>query len=396
MQSQNPIFIPGPTNIPERIRLAMARPAWDHRTEAFEAFFGPLREDLKTVFGTEQGEVVLFTGSGTTGWDVALSNLLAPGDRVLATSHGMFSQRWIDLARSLGLVVDVIEAEWGEGIPMDAMESALAEDTQGAIKAVLAVHNETATGVTSDIGRVRQAMDQQQHPALLFVDGVSSIGSLPFHMDDWGVDVAVSGSQKGFMLPTGLAVVAISERAEQEAAARTHPRGHLDLGPMLKATRANSYPWTPAIGLIGALRESVDMLMEEGLPAVYARHTHLAGGVRAAAEAWGLPICAKHPALYSDTVTAIHVPAPHSAAELVAHANRRYGVSFGVGLGPLSDRVFRIGHLGQLTETLLLSGLATAEMALLDLGVAIEPGSGVAAAQGHFRAVIAESQEQIA
>lgn len=396
MESQNPIFIPGPTNIPERIRLAMARPAWDHRTDAFEVFFGPLRADLRAVFGTERGEVVLFTGSGTTGWDVALSNLLAPGDRVLATSHGMFSQRWIELARSLGLEVELIEAEWGEGIPLEAIESALADDSAGTIRAVLAVHNETATGVTSDIARIREALDRQDHQALLFVDGVSSVGSMPFHMDDWGVDVAVSGSQKGFMLPTGLAVVAVSERAELEAAARSHPRGHLDLGPMLKASRANTYPWTPAIGLMGALRESVDMLLEEGLPAVFARHTHLAGGVRAAAEGWGLPICAKRPELYSDTVTAIHIPAPHRASELVAHANRRYGVSFGAGLGPLSDRVFRIGHLGQLTETTLLGGIATAEMALLDLGVAIEPGSGVAAAQDHFRDAIAETHEQIA
>ena len=385
MQSQNPIFIPGPTNIPERIRLAMAQPAWDHRSPEFDQLIVPLCADIRSVFGTEQGDIALFTGSGTTGWDIAMGNLLAPGERVLAASQGMFSQRWIDLARRMGLDVEVVEVEWGEGLPLEAFESILAADTQHAIRAVLAVHNETATGVTSDIGQLRAVLDDCGHEALLMVDGVSSVASLPFEMDAWGVDLAVAGSQKGFMLPTGLAVVAVSQRAQAQLKNVDHAQGHLDLAVILEAGRQGGYPWTPAISLIQALRISVDMLLEEGLAQVYARHAHIASGVRAAVNAWGLPIFAKHPALYSNTVTAIALPEAVSGKALVAHANERYRMSFGGGLGAFQDRLFRIGHLGSTTESMVLSGLATAEMAMADVGVKLDAGSGVAAAQQVYR-----------
>jgi len=385
MPMANPLFIPGPTNIPERLRLTMARSAWDHRGPRFAQLISPLRERLRSVFGSRQAEMAFFTGSGTAGWEVALTNVLSPGDQVLATRHGMFSQRWIALARRLGLEVQVIDAPWGEGIPADRLAEVLRGDRQQRIRAVLAVHNETATGVTSDIAAVRRALDAASHPGLLMVDGVSSIASLPFRMDDWGVDVAVAGSQKGFMLPTGLAIVAVSPRARAAAADQTGPRGYLDLSAMLEALEAGSYPYTPAVGLLDALDESLAMLHEEGLEAVYARHAHIAAGVRAAVGAWGLELCARRPALASDTVTAIRVPEGFSADAVVQRAQTRYGVSFGIGLGQLADRVFRIGHLGQMSEAMALAGIATAEMALLDLGFPITAGSGVAAAQSQYR-----------
>jgi alanine-glyoxylate transaminase/serine-glyoxylate transaminase/serine-pyruvate transaminase len=385
MQIANPLFIPGPTNIPERVRLAMARSAWDHRGPRFAELIRPLRERLAAVLGSREATVAFFTGSGTAGWEVALTNLLCSGDRVLATRHGMFSQRWIDLARRLGLEVEVIDAPWGEGIPADSLTEVLRADRQQRIRAVLAVHNETATGVISDIGAVRRALDAAGHPALLMVDGVSSIASLPFHMDDWGVDVAVAGSQKGFMLPTGLAIVAVSPRARAATAEHPGPRGYLDLSAMLEALEAGSYPYTPAVGLLEALNESLAMLHEEGLEVVYARHARIAAGVRAAVDAWGLELCARRPSLASDTVTTIRVPEGFSADAVVQLAQTRYGVSFGIGLGQLADRVFRIGHLGQMSETMALAGIATAEMTLLDLGFPITAGSGVAAAQDQYR-----------
>ena len=385
MQAANPLFIPGPTNIPERLRLAMARSAWDHRGPRFAELVPPLREQLASVFGSRQASIAFFTGSGTAGWEVALSNVLKPGDRVLATRHGMFSQRWIELARRLGLEVEVVEAPWGEGIPADALGEVLRADPSHRIRAVLAVHNETATGVTSDIGAVRRALDSAGHPAFLLVDGVSSIASLPFCMDDWGVDMAVAGSQKGFMLPTGLAIVAASPRARAAAAERRGARGYLDLTAMLDALDAGSYPYTPAVALLEALAESTAMLQEEGLGAVYARHAHIAAGVRAAVDAWGFALCARRRALASNTVTTIRLPDGISGDAVVQQAHERYGVSFGIGLGQLADRVFRIGHLGEMSETLALAGIATAEMALLDLGAPIAAGSGVAAAQSQYR-----------
>lgn len=396
MENQNPVFIPGPTNIPERLRKAMSVPTWDHRSPEFGRMFVPLLQDLKQPFGTTRGDVAVFTASGTGGWETAITNTLSPGDTVLAARYGMFSHRWIDLCERHGLDVKVIDCEWGEGAPIAAYRDALAADTDHRIKAVLTVHNETATGVRSDVRAVREAMDAADHPAMLFVDGVSSIGSMEFRMDDWGVDMAVAGSQKGFMLATGLAIVAASPKAQAAMETARLPRCYFDLRDMLAAGGKGSYPYTPAIGLIEGLRESMNMLLAEGLENVHARHFRIAEGVRRAVAAWGMEVCARHPELNSDTVTAIMVPDGFDSTELVNYANETYGVSFGIGLGQVAGQLFRIGHLGQMSDVMALSGIATAEMAMKDLGYPIELGSGVAAAQEYYRANSAVAQRKTA
>ena len=385
MSDQNPVFIPGPTNIPEALRRACDVPTLDHRSPRFGALLRPALAGVRAVLGMEAGEVALLPATGTGGWEAAVTNTLSPGDRVLAARHGMFSARWIALCRKHGLDVQVIEAPWGEGCPTDAMGAALAADTDHRINAVLATHNETATGVTSDIAALRAAMDGARHPALLMVDGVSSIGSIPFEMARWGVDVAVAGSQKGFMLPAGLAILGLSPRA---LAAMEHAgltRAYFDLRDLLGATDTGGYPYTPPVGLISGLAASVAMLQAEGLDAVHARHARIAGGVRAAVRAWGLELCARRPALYSDTVSAVMAPPGCNGSEVVTLAAQKYGVAFGIGLGDVAGKLFRIGHLGSVTDVMMLSGIATAEMCMADLGWPIELGAGVAAAQDHYR-----------
>ena len=386
MRTQNPVFIPGPTNMPDRLRHAMDTQTVDHRAPDFARRFLPLLEDLKTVFGTQLGEVLLFPATGTGGWETAVTNTLSPGDEVLAARHGMFSQRWIDLCRRQGLYVHAVEGQWGEGVPVDEYARILAADSDHRIKAVLACHNETATGVTSDIAAVRAALDKADHPALLFVDCVSSIASMDFRMDEWGVDVAVTGSQKGFMLGAGLAILAFSPRAIAACRDARCPRAYFDVEAMREANRAGSFPYTPPVGLINGLAESVSLLLDEGLPRVFSRHHRIAEGVRRAVDAWGLSLCARRPALYSDTVTAIRVPRGFDSNALVHHAYEHYGVSFGAGLGEVAGKVFRIGHLGDMTDVMALSGLATAEMAMVNLGYPVELGSGVAAAQRYYSA----------
>lgn len=385
MFSQNPVFIPGPTNIPEAIRKACDVPTLDHRSAAFGRMFRPAVEGVRHVLNMEAGEVFLFPSTGTGGWEAAVSNTLSPGDTVLAARFGMFSHRWIDLCQRHGLTVDVIEAPWGEGMPVAAIEAALRADKAGKIRAVLATHNETATGVRSDIAALRAAMDRAGHGAMLFVDGVSSIASMPFDMAGWGVDIAVAGSQKGFMLPPGLAILGVSPKALAAMESATLPRAFFDFRDMSKAYASGGYPYTPAVGLIAGLSRSIEMLEEEGLEAVYARHHRLAEGVRRAVAAWGLKPCAASPDLYSDTVTAVLVPQGANGTDLVKLAAEKYGVAFGVGLGEVAGRVFRIGHLGMLTDVMVLSGLATAEMCMADLGWKARLGSGVAAAQEFYR-----------
>jgi alanine-glyoxylate transaminase / serine-glyoxylate transaminase / serine-pyruvate transaminase len=285
--------------------------------------------------------------------------------------------------------VQIIETPWGQGAPVGAIEAALKADTAGKIKAVLATHNETATGVRSDIAGIRRAMDAAGHNALFFVDGVSSIGSMPFEMAGWGVDIAVAGSQKGFMLPAGLAILGVSDKALGAMETATLPRAFFDFRDMLKSYAAGGYPYTPAVGLIAGLARSIEMLEDEGLEAVYARHTRLAEGVRRAVAAWGMTPCAASPDLYSDTVTAVVVPAGCNGTDLVKVAAEKYGVAFGVGLGEVAGKVFRIGHLGMLTEVMVLAGLATAEMCMADLGWPVTLGSGVAAAQEYYRGSVA-------
>jgi len=385
MTNQNPVFIPGPTNIPDRLLNAMHQQTMDHRSPSFVEMLKPVLSDCKRVFGTETGEVIIFPSTGTGGWEATICNTLSPGDKVLIARYGMFSHRWIDLCQRHGLDVQIIECPWGSGAPADKFEEVLSQDTNHEIKAVLATHNETATGVKSDIKGVRGAMDAASHPAMLFVDCVSSLGSMPFDMDAWGVDAAISGSQKGFMLTTGLAILAISQKALAAMETAKLPRTFFDFKDMMAANNSGGFPYTPPLQLIYGLRESLAMLLEEGLDNVFARHHRMAEGVRKAVEAWGLKLCANSPDLYSDSVSAIYVPEGFDSNQLTAHAFDTYGVSFGIGLGEMNTKAFRIGHLGSLTDVMVLSGLATIEMAMADLNYPITLGSGVAAAQEYFR-----------
>ncbi|MEM1351190.1 MAG: L-aspartate--glyoxylate aminotransferase BhcA [Pseudomonadota bacterium] len=386
MSDQNPVFIPGPTNIPDRLRLAMQVQTRDHRAPDFVETFAPVLEETKKVFRTKSGQVVTFPASGTGGWEAAITNTLSPGDKVLVARYGMFSHKWIDMCERHGLDVQIVECAWGSGAPAAAFERILSADANGTIKAVLVTHNETATGVKSDISAVRAAMDAAGHSAMLFVDCVSSLASMPFEMDEWGVDIAVSGSQKGFMLATGMAILCVSEKALAAMKTAKLPRTFFDFNDMMSANSSGSFPYTPPLQLIYGLRESLKMLEEEGLENVYARHNRLATGVRQAVAAWGLDLVAHSPDLYSDTVSAIYVPEGYDSNALTEHAFARYGVSFGVGLGEMNGKAFRIGHLGSLTDVMVLSGIATIEMAMADLSYPITLGSGVAAAQEYFRA----------
>lgn len=385
MSFQNPVFIPGPTNMPEEIRKAVDMPTIDHRSPLFGEILHPALAGVKAVLKSESAEIFVFPSTGTGGWETALTNTLCAGDKVLAARNGMFSHRWIDMCQRHGLDVQVVETPWGEGLPADRYEEILTADRNHEIKAVLATHNETATGVRSDIAAVRKALDAAGHPALLFVDGVSSIGSMDFRMDEWGVDVAVAGSQKGFMLPAGLAIVAFSPRAVQAVESASLPRTFFDIRDMAKGYANSGYPYTPAVGLLNGLKLATGMLLEEGLENVFARHYRIAEGIRRAAGAWGLDLCAASPQVHSDTVSAICTPEGFNATDIVTHAADKYGVAFGVGLGEVAGKVFRIGHLGQLTDVLALSGVACAEMAMVDLGLDIKLGSGVAAAQDYYR-----------
>ena len=378
------LAVPGPTNMPFEVRRAMEVPLEDHRAPDFPEFTLPLLADLKTIFRTNSGCVFVFPGSGTGGWEAAISNTLSTDDRVLTASFGQFSSLWVDMCREFGLDVVNCDVTWGEGVPLDQYQAALEADKSHQIKAVLVCHNETATGVTSDVGAVRRILDDLGHPALLFVDGVSSVGSLDFRMDEWGVDVAVSGSQKGFMMPTGLAIVGVSEKALDACAGSNLPSSYFNFHDMLKMNKQGYFPYTPAATLLRGLRASIDMLTDEGLSNVVARHHRLANGVRAAVDAWGLRNCAVAPKWHSDTVTAILVPDGHNANDVIQAAYHNYGVSLGGGLGKVAGKVFRIGHLGWLNETMVLQALGGTEMALRDAGISFKAGSGVGAAVEYY------------
>jgi alanine-glyoxylate transaminase / serine-glyoxylate transaminase / serine-pyruvate transaminase len=385
MAGRNFLFVPGPTNTPDRILRAMHVAMEDHRSSDFPKLAAPVLKDLLRVFKTQSGQAYIFPASGTGAWEAALTNTLSAGDRVIAARFGQFSHLWIDMAQRLGLKVDVLETEWGEGAPIERYHEALAADKGHEIKAVLFTHNETATGVTSDVAGMRQALNDAKHPALLAVDGVSSIGSIDFRMDEWGVDLAVTGSQKGFMLPAGLGLLAVSRKAKALYDSAKLNRVFFDLGDMDKANATGYFPYTPSVPLLYGLREALAMLMEEGLDTVFARHHRLAEGTRAAVKAWGLSLCAKHPKWHSDTVSAIMVPPGVNGAEIIDIAYRRYNLALGAGLARMAGRLFRIGHLGDLNECMLLGGIAGAEMAMRDAGMKIQPGSGVGAAEEYWR-----------
>ncbi len=386
MAGRNFLFVPGPTNIPDRVMRAMMVSMEDHRSPAFPAITRQIMPGLKKVFRTEHGTPFVFPSSGTGCWEAALTNTLSPGDRVLAARFGQFSHLWIDMCTRMGLDVQIVDCEWGTGVPLQQYADILKADTNHSIKAILACHNETATGVTSDIAGVREALDESKHPALLFVDCVSSLGSIDFRFDDWGVDMAVSGSQKGLMLPAGLGILCVSPKALEMRHSAQLKRCYFDLNDMINANATGYFPYTPALSLMYGLIESLHMIEEEGLDNIVARHHYLAEGVRAAVtKGWGLKLCAKEAKWYSDTVSAVLLPEGINGAEVIARAFNRYNVSLGAGLSKVAGKLFRIGHLGDMNEVHLMAAIAGAEMAMLDCGVKVTPGSGTAAAGEYWR-----------
>jgi alanine-glyoxylate transaminase / serine-glyoxylate transaminase / serine-pyruvate transaminase len=383
MPGRNFLFVPGPTNVPDRVLRAMHVAMEDHRSPVFPELTHACLQGLKSIFKTRTGTPLLFPSSGTGCWEAALTNCLSPGDKVLIARFGQFSHLWVDMCQRLGFEVEILETPWGEGAPIDRHLASLTADKQHRIQAVLVCQNETATGVTSDVAAIRRAMDSVKHPALLFVDAVSSLASIDFRMDEWAVDVCISGSQKGLMLPAGLGVTCVSAKALEAAQASTSRRCYFDYCDMVKANAAGYFPYTPALPMLYGLRESLKMLAEEGLENVLKRHSYLAGGARAAVlEGWKLELCATDSKWYSDTVSAVMVP---DGAAVIDRALRRYNLALGAGLAQVAGKLFRIGHLGDLNELMLLGALAGAEMAMLDCGLKIEPGSGVAAAQVYWR-----------
>lgn len=385
MAGRNFLFVPGPTNVPDRVLRAMHRAMEDHRSSDFPGLAAPVFEDLKKIFKTSSGQAFVFPASGTGAWEASLTNTLSPGDKVLAARFGMFSHLWIDMAQRFGLQVDVLDAEWGEGAPLERYQEALAADKGHRIKAVLFTHNETATGVTSDVAGIRRVLNETRHPALLMVDGVSAIASIDFRMDEWGVDLAVTGSQKGLMLPAGLGIVCASQKALGLYEQAKLPRVFFDFGDMRKANATGYFPYTPSIPMLYGLRESIAMLLEGGLENVFARHHRLAEGTRRAVKAWSLELCARAPKWHSDTVTAIMLPPGVNGAEVIDIAYRRYNLALGAGLARMAGRLFRIGHLGDLNELMLVGGIAGAELAMRDVGMKIQLGAGVAAAQEYWQ-----------
>ena len=374
--------IPGPTNVPDRVLRAMDNPTMDHRGPDFGKLGAQVLSRLKQVFQTE-GHVVIYPASGTGAWEAALANTLSPGDTVLMCRTGWFAHLWHEMANRLGLVAEFIETDWRRGADVPAIAEALAKDTQHRIKAVCVVHNETSTGCTSRIDEVRAAIDAAKHPALLMVDTISSLGSIDYKHDAWGVDVTIAGSQKGLMLPPGLSFNAVSTKALAAAETAKLPRSYWDWRPMLAANATGYFPFTPATNLLYGLDAACGMLLEEGLANVFARHDRFAEATRRAVRAWGLEIQCAEPRHYSSALTAVRVPEGHSANALRATILERFNMSLGNGLGQLNDRVFRIGHLGDFGDLQLVGTLGGVEMGLRAAGIPHQSG-GVQAAMDYL------------
>ena len=371
--------IPGPTNVPDRVLRAMARPVIDHRGPEFPPLALSILERLVEVFATT-APVVLFPSSGTGGWEAALVNILSPGDGVLMFETGHFAAMWCEVGRRLGLEVELLPGDWRSGVDAAASESRLRADRHRRIRAVAVVHNETSTGVASDIAAVRRALDCAGHPALLLVDAISSLGAMEYRHDEWGVDVTVAGSQKGLMLPPGLGFNAISERARAAMAGARLPRSYWDWQPILSANERGFFPYTPATNLLFGLDEALTMLVEEeGLEAVCARHRRFAEATRRAVAGWGLELVAQNPEEYSPTLTAVMIPTGCDADALRQVILERFDMSLGTGLGKLQGRAFRIGHLGDLNELTLAGTLCGVEMGLGLAQVAHQSGGVMAA-----------------
>ncbi len=370
--------IPGPSNVPDRILRAMDYPTMDHRGPAFADVGRKALEGMKSIFKTE-GRVVIYPSSGTGAWEAALVNTLSPGDTVLMFETGHFATLWQKLAEKLGLNPIFIEGDWRGGADADQIEAKLREDKAHAIKAVCVVHNETSTGSVTDVAAVRRAMDAAGHPALLMADTISSLASVDFRHDEWGVDVTVSGSQKGLMLPPGLSFNAISDKAMKLSETAGLKHSYWSWQEMAGPNDTGYFPYTPATNLLYGLNEAIDMLHEEGLDNVFARHARHATAARAAVEAWGLEILCRKSSDRSPVLTAVMMPEGHSADNFRAVTLRNYDMSLGNGLSKVADRVFRIGHLGDFNDLMLIGTLAGVEMGLRDAGVPFREG-GVQAA----------------
>jgi len=382
--------IPGPTNVPDRILRALDQPTIDHRGPEFGRMTLEILEGLKAIFKTE-GAVVIYPASGTGAWEAALVNTLSPGDRVLMFETGHFATLWRRMAERLGLIVDFVAGDWRSGVDPGDVESRLREDKAQAIRAVMVVHNETSTGVTSGIPAIRHAIDRAGHPALFMVDTISSLASIDYRHAEWGVDVTVAGSQKGLMLPPGLSFNAVSDKALAAAKSSKLPKSYWAWEEMIGMNRQGYFPYTPATNLLYGLHEAIAMLSEEGLANVFARHDRHAEATRRAARAWRLEVLCRNPAEYSSSLTALMMPEGHGADQFRTVVLERFDMSLGQGLGKLAGKIFRIGHLGYFNDLMLCGTLCGVEMGLAAAQVPHSKG-GVDAALAYLQ----ESQEKSA
>jgi len=374
--------IPGPSNVPDGVLRAMAGPTIDHRSPEFAQLTARILRNLGEVFKTSE-PVLLFPSSGTGAWEAALVNTLSPGDRVLAFETGHFATLWRTIAVRLGLEVEWVEGDWRRGVDLSVAGAKLADDKNHTIKAVLVVHSETSTGALSDVAGVRRALDETGHPALLLVDTISSLASVDYRHDEWGVDVTVCCSQKGLMLPPGLAMNAISQKALEASASGGLPRSYWDWGPVLKMNELGFFPYTPPTNLLFGMDEALGMILEEGMENLFARHRRLADATRIAVKAWGLEMCCLDPAECTDSLTAVWMPDGHDADKVRRLILDRFDLSLGTGLGKVKGRVFRIGHLGDMNDLMLAGTLCGIEMGLGLAGVPHKK-EGVAAALDHL------------
>ena len=371
--------IPGPTNVPERVLRAIDMPTIDHRGPEFAALGKTVLAGMKRIFNTEAGDVVIYPASGTGAWEAALVNTLSPGDQLLMAETGQFAVLWQKLATRLGLRAEFLPGDWRHGADPAAIEERLRADTEKRIKAVCVVHNETSTGVTSRIAELRRAIDSARHPALFMVDTISSLASIDYRHDEWGVDVTVAGSQKGLMLPPGLSFNAISAKALAASKSAALPRSYWSWDEMLASGKSGFFPYTPATNLLYGLREAIAMLEEEGMANVLARHQRHAEATRRAVRAWGLEVLALEPAEYSASLTAVLMPSGQDADRVRKVILERFDMSLGTGLGKLAGKVFRIGHLGDFNDLMLIGTLGGVEMGLALAGYAVKK-EGVQAA----------------
>jgi alanine-glyoxylate transaminase / serine-glyoxylate transaminase / serine-pyruvate transaminase len=375
--------IPGPTNVPDRVLRAMDYPTMDHRGPAFGDLGSKILTGLKSIFKCS-GPVIIYPASGTGAWEAALVNTLSPGDHVLMVETGHFAQLWEKLARRLGLEPELIATDWRRGADPDAIEARLSEDSAREIKAVCIVHNETSTGATSCVGEIRAAMDRAGHPALLLVDTISSLASIDYRHDEWGVDVTIAGSQKGLMLPPGLSFNAVSEKAIEASKSARLPRAYWDWEDMLTPNAKGFFPYTPATNLLYGLAEAIDMLHEEGLDNVFARHQRHGEATRRAVQGWGLEVLCQEPRDYSGSLTAVMLPEGHDADAFRAVVLENFNMSLGNGLSKLAGKVFRIGHLGDFNDLMLMGTICGVEMGLDVAGVPHQAG-GAAQAMTHLK-----------